>query len=199
MKILYCIDMQVDFVTGVLGSEYAKAIVPAVVQKVKEHLESKQPIVFTRDSHFEETYLQSREGKHLPVPHCIIDTEGWQLIPELMELCEQYKDAVIEIEYDGKKGEAQQLIIADKVDRFGFPMFDVTQEMSQMEMMLFSECEFIGVATNMCVISSAIVTQTFKNNSEIIIDATCCASFDPVLHEKALDVMESIHMSVINR
>ncbi len=128
------------------------------------------------DSHYN-NYLETREGIHLPIKHCLINTEGHHLIPE------------IENVYD--------LLL--KFNKFGLNNSDImkmNRRISNIE-----SIEIIGVATNMCVISCAICLQNLDQfvNTEIIIDASCCASFDPILHEKALDVMESLQMKVINR
>ena len=81
-RTLIVIDMQNDFVTGPLGTEEARAIVPNIKAKIDEYIKNGDEVIFTRDTHYED-YLNTNEGKHLPVPHCIYDTEGWQVVPEL--------------------------------------------------------------------------------------------------------------------
>lgn len=187
MKMLIVVDMQRDFVTDVLGSKYAQEIVPNVVAKVKEYLTNGDRVIFTIDSHQEDTYLKTREGRWLPVPHCINSTEGQMLIPELDEIFNEYCNS-------------GQIMLMHKVDQFGLPIYGLDNPYDYPEVIEGLEgFEFIGVATNMCVISCVICSQNIYRNHEHVVDASCCASFDSILHEKALDVMEAMHIKVINR
>ena len=180
MKLLVCVDMQDDFINGSLGSEHCQKIVPNVVKKVKDHLMSGGCVMFTKDTH-EDNYLKTREGKHLQVEHCIKGTLGHQLLPDLLS-------------FPISKEFRKQCFVVEKLNRFGLIGYDLMKNSDH-----FNELEFIGVATNICVISCAVSFQNLIPNAEITIDASCCASFDPVLHEKALDVMEGLQMNVINR
>ncbi len=179
-KLLLVVDMQNDFVTGVLGSKYAQEIVPNVVKKIKEYNKNDDIVIATKDCHFDEDYLKTREGINLPIKHCLFNTNGHNLIPEINELID---------------------IICIKVNKFGLNNFDIDEKTCTKIPKDLESIEIIGVATNMCVISCAICLQNLDQfvNTEIIIDASCCASFDPILHEKTLDVMESLQMKVINR
>lgn len=174
-KLLIVIDYQNDFVNGSLGSTFAQNIEDNIYNKVKNYLDQGIRVVFTKDTHYDEHYMETREGKYLPVMHCIKGTEGHKLYGKLVEF-ENNDDVEI---YDKESFGAKNLssIIDGEYD----------------------EIEFCGVATNICVISNAIIAQTVKPNAEIIIDASCCASFDPKLHNYALDVMEGLQMQIINK
>lgn len=189
-KILVLVDYQNDFVSGALGSPNALAIKDKVEAKIEEYSKNNDKIIFTMDSH-DECYEITREGRNLPIKHCIAGTDGELLSIDLTKLsCLSNKTSFLY-----------------KVDRFGL-------EPSQLEDMYnylynndddieppYDEIEFtiIGVATNICVLSVAVSLQNTFNNSDIYIDAECCASYDSELHEKALDVMEGLQFKVINR
>ena len=174
-KLLIVVDYQNDFVNGSLGSTYAQKIEDNIYNKVKESLNKGIRVIFTKDLHNEDTYMETREGKNLPVIHCIKGKEGSKLYGKLAEF-ENNDD----IEIYGKES-------------FG------AKNLSSIIDGEYEEIELCGVATNICVISNAIIAQTVKPNADIIIDASCCASFDPKLHEYALDVMTGLQMQVVNR
>lgn len=168
MKYLIVVDMQNDFVDGALGSKEAVAILPAVLKKVKE-FDGK--VIFTRDTHGED-YLETQEGKYLPVPHCIKGTEGRELIPELRRMAEE-KDALI----------------------FDKPVFGstlLTEEMCRIyEAGDLESVTLIGLCTDICVISNALMLKSFMPELPIFCDPSCCAGVTPEKHEAALEVMRS--------
>ena len=170
-KVLIVVDMQNDFVTGALGSTEAQAIVPKVVEKVKNW--GSNYFYFTRDTHYPE-YINTLEGKYLPIEHCIEHTDGWQLIDELLPYIE----------------EDSQLI--DK-ETFGYKKwqdyFSVGEEM---------EFELCGLCTDICVVSNALALRMFFPNAKITVDASCCAGVTPEKHAAALEVMKSCQIEVIN-
>ena len=102
-KFLVVVDMQQDFLTSILGNEYTKAIVPNVVKLVNEFVDDNLPVIFTLDTHSDTTYTQTREGRYLPIPHCLYGTEGWNLIPELKKFVDNVRVGEL-----------------SKVDSFGF-------------------------------------------------------------------------------
>lgn len=173
-KLLIVVDYQNDFVNGTLGSTYAQNIEDNIYNKVKKYLNEGIRVIFTKDSHNEDTYMRTREGKYLPVVHCVDGTDGAKLYGKLAEF-ENNDDVEIY-----------------KKDTFG------AKNLSSIIDGEYDEIELCGVATNICVISNAIITQTVKPNTDIIIDASCCASFDPKLHNYALDVMAGLQMKIIN-
>lgn len=182
-NILIVVDVQNDFVHGVLGGELQKGIVENVCNKIKEALANNQMIIFTRDSH-DDDYLKTREGKHLPIEHCIYGTPGWEIISEIKKLIRDYSK-IFTIDKNGfGLSDLDMKLITSRIEKFGYddPNFEIC-----------------GLVTNMCVLAVATSIQSTYTDSEITVDASCCASFDKVLHEKALDIMEGLQMNVINR
>ena len=188
MRLLVVVDMQNDFIDGALGFEEASEIVPLIKQKVEEYLQEDQLVLFTQDTHFDTTqsrlcYSSTREGKHLPIEHCISKTEGWKIH-------KQFKPYLL------------GCFVHSKYDRFGINHYDL-ENLCNIQTCLcdqpIDEIEIVGLVTNICVISCAISLQNYFNNAEITIDASCCRSNNKELHEKALDVMEGLQMKIINR
>lgn len=174
-KVLVVVDYQKDFVSGSLGFEEARELDVRIAEKVKNYKE--ELIIFTLDTHFEESYLETREGKNLPVLHCLHQTEGWQLYGKVGEAARQLKSGCNIIEKNN----------------FGTMNFEILKKYD------LESIELVGVVTNICVITNAVILQTLYPEVPIKIDAACCGSFDQSLHEKALDVMEGLQMKVINR
>ena len=174
-KILIVVDMQNDFITGALGSAEAQAIVPNVAEKIKgwDGL-----VLFTRDTHYED-YKGTLEGKKLPIPHCIKNTYGWNIINELKELSNT--NNTIDKYTFGFKDWAW---ILDKV-------FKIYKEDK-------FEFELCGVCTDICVVSNALALRMFYPNTKITVDASCCAGVTPEKHKAALEVMKSCQIEVIN-
>lgn len=173
-KILIVIDMQNDFVTGALGSEEAKKIVPAVVDKVKNY---DGDVIFTRDTHGED-YMQTQEGKNLPVPHCIKGTDGWQIIPELLTL-QQEKNCKV----------------------FDKPTFGSTELAeyikNEYEKGNIDEVELIGVCTDICVVSNAMLIKANAPELPVSVTAGCCAGVTPQKHDAALETMQSCQIKIM--
>lgn len=176
-KLLVVVDMQNDFVDGALGFPEAKEIIPNIKTKIQSYLDENQDVIFTRDTHFQSLYFSTREGKHLPVTHCFVDTKGWEVVSEL---------------------ENKDLKHIDKIS-FGLNAEDINDLSGYKSLDKYESIEVVGLVTNLCVLSVAVSIQSNTKFAEIIVDASCCKSFDPVLHEKALDVMEGLQMKVINR
>lgn len=178
-KLLVVIDYQNDFVDGTLGFEKAKTLENSIYDKVKSYLENGDKVVFTYDTHYEE-YLQTREGKNLPVAHCIKGTDGHKLYGKLNE----FSDAENTFHYE-KEG-------------FGISPTDMIRLANDIVEDI-KEIEIVGVVTNICVISNIVMFQSQYREADIIVDASLCASFDDTLHEKTLDVAEGLQVKVINR
>lgn len=181
-KLLVVVDYQNDFVCGTLGFPGADAIDAGIAQTVQAYLAVGDPVVFTYDTHGAD-YLETREGRALPIAHCSPDTDGWMLFgltqAQLSDTC------------------CNGLIRQVRKETFGMPpeaVLSLRQEFGAVE-----EIRLVGVVTNMCVISNAVVLQAAWPEAQIVVDASLCLSFDPALHEKALDVMEGLQMQVINR
>ncbi|MGI6066659.1 MAG: cysteine hydrolase family protein [Bacillota bacterium] len=173
-KILVVVDYQNDFVTGSLGFKKAVELEKAICAKIEEYKENGDEVVFTLDTHFC-SYLMTQEGKNLPVPHCFWHTEGWHLYGKVADLC-QDEDRCFEKE-----------------------TFGSTELAHYLEKNEYDCVELVGVVSNICVLANAVLAKTVLPESEIIVDASCTASFDDSLNEKALDVMEGMQIKVINR
>lgn len=183
MKLLFVIDMQNDFIDGVLGSPEAQAIVPKVIEKIKQQ---KDVIVYTQDSHKKSNYLQTEEGKHLPIPHCLFGEHGWKIKPEI---------------YNAANGNPEVFVFHKTT--FGYswnPEEDFyTEDEFLLKLDAINEIEIIGLDTDFCVLANAIILKAAFPNVPITIDAACCAGSTPEWHEKALDMLEHCHFNVINR
>lgn len=162
--------MQQDFVTGCLGTPEAQAIVPNVVKKVEEYRLRDDVIIFTADTHYDD-YLDTQEGKKLPVPHCIKGTPGYEFIPEL-----HVKQSKMEKIYPKES--------------FGFK-WNICPWISCYNV------EIIGVCSDICVVTNALVLKTHFPNIEITVDASCCAGSTPEKHKAALEIMKSCQINVI--
>lgn len=176
-KILVVVDMQNDFVDGALGTAEAVSIVPNVVKKINEYEKNGDAVIYTKDTHFE-PYLDTNEGKHLPVVHCIKGTNGWQI-------CESIKLAT---NLDSHQ-------IYEKVT-FGSSAF--AQDLASGDYNEYDEFEFVGLCTDICVISNVMLAKTFLPEKEIIVDASCCAGVTPESHQNALNAMKMCHITIVN-
>ena len=169
MKILVVVDMQNDFIDGALGTKEAIAIVPNVVEKIKNFDGDK--IIFTRDTH-EENYMETQEGKNLPVPHCIRGTNGWELNPEIEAL---------------RKEEA--------VDKPSFGSMELASYLKELDGV--ESIEFVGLCTDICVISNVMITKAALPEVPVIVDASCCAGVTPESHKNALEAMKMCQVKII--
>jgi len=176
MKVLVVVDMQTDFVDGALGTPEAVAIVPNVVQRVAQGIEQGETILFTRDTH-EPDYMDSQEGRNLPVPHCIRDTEGWEIIPQLKSYAVGF--APVDKPTFGSVNLAQTLAAIHQ----GTPIEHIT---------------LIGLCTDICVISNALLLKAFLPEVPISVDASCCAGVTPQSHLNALSAMKLCQIAVEN-
>ena len=179
MKVLVVVDMQKDFVDGALGSPEAQAIVPKVAAKVKEYAEMEDSlIVYTRDTHFAD-YTDTREGKYLPVLHCVFETEGWEIVPEVLN-----DQAAIVIFNKGTFGYSA---IAEEIG------YIVGIELGQ----VIDSIEVCGLCTDICVVSNALILKANFPDIPFVVDSACCAGVTPEKHEDALEVMRSCQIDVI--
>ena len=177
MKVLIVVDMQNDFVTDALGTAEAVAIVPAVVERVKEAQETGERIFFTRDTH-ESAYLQTQEGQKLPVEHCIRGSKGWEIVPQLKAL-----------------SEAPGVTILDKPS-FGSTALGETLRTLDAEEHI-EAITLIGLCTDICVISNALLAKAFLPEVPIRVEAACCAGVTPASHENALAAMKVCQIEVL--
>ena len=172
-KILIVVDMQNDFIDGALGTKEAEAIVDNVIRKIKR---CKDEYIFaTRDTH-PENYLESQEGRNLPVNHCIKGSEGWQISPELIGFC---KDEPI-----------------DKPTFGSVEMGELLKKENDAEEI--ESITFIGLCTDICVISNAILAKANFLEVPVTVDAKCCAGVTPESHKNALEAMKMCQIRVVN-
>ena len=174
MEILIVVDMQNDFVSGALGTPEAGEIVPYVVGRVVEGMNRGEEILFTRDTH-EANYLSTQEGKKLPVPHCIRGTEGWEIIDQLRE--DTVDRTVIDKPTFGSAALGERLAELDREERI-------------------EKITLIGLCTDICVISNALLAKAFLPEAEIVVDAACCAGVTPESHRNALEAMKACQITV---
>lgn len=175
-RYLFVIDYQNDFVDGALGFPGAEKLDEKIAAKVRAY--GKDHVLFTRDTHFD-NYLETREGKNLPVRHCVKGTQGWQVYGETAR-------ALAEVE-------------AKAIDKLVFGM-DVTDPATAAVLPEGAdEIELVGLVSNICVVSNAVVLQSKYPEATITVDAACTDSFDKAMHQKVLDVMEGFQVKVINR
>ena len=173
---LFVIDYQNDFVDGALGFPGAEKLDEKIAAKVRAY--GKGKVLFTRDTHFE-NYMDTREGKNLPVPHCIRGSFGWEVY--------------------GETARALNEVEARAIDKLVFGM-DVTDPATAAVLPeAADEIELVGLVSNICVVSNAVVLQSKYPEATIIVDAQCTDSFDKALHEKVLDVLGGFQVKVINR
>ena len=170
-KILIVIDMQNDFIDGSLGTKEAEAIVPAVIEKIKEY--PKQDVYATRDTHLKD-YLNTQEGKNLPVEHCIKGTKGWEIRADIAELILKNH-------------------IFDKPTFGSVQLAEAVKKMNEEEPL---EIELIGLCTDICVVSNALLLKAFMPEVRISVDPSCCAGVTPEKHEAALETMRSCQIQI---
>lgn len=172
-KILVVVDMQKDFVDGALGTQEAQAIVDNVVKKIESF---DGAIYVTYDTHFED-YMETNEGKNLPVVHCVRDTDGWKLNEKVQEALSK-KEAYTEIE------------------KITFGSIDLPFVLAEENEMDNAEIELIGLCTDICVVSNALILKANFPDIDIIVDSSCCAGVTPEKHQAALETMRSCQIIV---
>ncbi|MGN1317948.1 MAG: cysteine hydrolase family protein [Lachnospirales bacterium] len=172
-KILVVVDMQNDFIDGALGTKEAVGIIDNVVEKIKSYDISN--VYATRDTHFE-NYLETNEGKNLPVVHCVKDSFGWQIN-------DRVKKAL-----GGAK-------IIDKETFGSLKLCEILKEENKKEEI---EIELIGLCTDICVVSNAILLKAYMPEINIKVDAKCCAGVTPESHRASLETMKMCQIEILN-
>ena len=175
MRILIVVDMQKDFVDGALGTAEAAAIVPAVVEKIRAYRAADDLVIATRDTH-EENYLSTQEGRYLPVRHCIRNTEGWRIRPEVARLL-------------------GGCVSLEKPTFGSMNLFGLLYQLSEGEKEI--GIELIGLCTDICVVSNALLLKAAFPEADISVRRDCCAGVIPEKHEAALMTMASCQIDVI--
>lgn len=172
MNYLVVVDMQNDFINGALGSEDAKHIVANVLRKIQSF---QGTVVYTRDTHTKD-YLKTREGKNLPVAHCIKGSHGWELAPVIETLRKQNSPT-----FDKPSFGSMELARYFEQENTKHPIESI---------------EFIGLCTDICVISNAMLAKAAVPEAEILIDSSCCAGVTKESHEIALQAMRNCQITI---
>lgn len=168
-KLLIVVDMQNDFVDGSLGTKEAEGIVAHVKAKVEQYQEQGDTVIFTRDTHTE-AYLDTQEGKKLPVVHCVKGTKGWEII----DCLQSYVQTVFD------KPTFGSVQLAHVVARGGY-----------------EQIELVGLCTDICVVSNALLLKAALPEIQICVDSACCAGVTPASHEAALTTMKMCQIEVL--
>lgn len=185
MKAVIIIDMQDDFLTGPLGNQETAAITEVVVQKLKEYANEDTYLYFTRDTHYD-NYLNTQEGKNLPIQHCKYMSQGWHVSTKLTGLKELSTYRIADNCYSPR----------GKVDKNTFGSINLCH--SLMTIPNLEQIVLMGVCTDICVISNALTIKSFFPEVEIIVDAAGCAGTTPENHANALRAMRQCQIKVIN-
>lgn len=190
MKILVIVDMQNDFITGPLGTPEAQAIVPKVCEEIKQRAAKDTFIVFTKDTH-EENYLETLEGKNLPVKHCIKNTEGHSIDKNVYWA---YLDNIEKFHiYNSEIPPYDALNILEK-NTFGSTGFQALLRLYKDDI---EEITFMGVCTGICVLSNAILAKATLPEVPVNVVADCCACVTPESHKTALEAMKLCQINVM--
>lgn len=169
-KILIVVDMQNDFIDGALGTKEAVEIVGRVKEKICKYRSEGNEIIFTKDTH-KEDYLDTAEGRKLPVAHCIKGTSGWEICRELKAYADENKI----------------------FEKGTFGSVDVAEYLFEGK---YEEMEFVGLCTDICVISNVLLVKAYLPEMAIRVDADCCAGVTPESHRNALEAMEVCQIDV---
>ncbi|MCD8222551.1 MAG: cysteine hydrolase [Clostridiales bacterium] len=169
-SILLVIDMQNDFIDGSLGTEDACRIVPGVIEKIREAVKNGDRVIYTRDTHGTD-YLQTQEGRLLPVEHCIRDTAGWQIREDVLAAANGNEEVINKPSF-GYTGWAQ--VLREEYDTI----------------------TLIGLCTDICVVSNALILKAMYPETHVVVDAACCAGTTPERHQAAIRTMESCQVEI---
>lgn len=174
MKILIAVDMQNDFISGSLGTKEAQSIVPKVKKRLNKAIDEKYKIIFTKDTHYDD-YLNTAEGKKLPIKHCIKETYGWEIHPELR---------------------IDNALIIEKNTFGSLKLLDILKDLNKKEPI--EEIELLGLCTDICVISNALLIKAAFIDTPIKVNRNLCAGVTPQSHENAISTMEMCQIDIID-
>lgn len=171
-KALLIIDFQNDFVDGTLGFKGAESLDEIIEKKIKKYLKNNDDIIYTLDTHYED-YLDTQEGKRLPIVHCIEKTKGHEVYGNVNKYIKDAKRVF-------KKSTFGSLELGEFLKNEGY-----------------DEVELVGLVTNMCIISNAVIAKTALPEARIVVDRKGSLSFNPDLHEKTFDLLIGLQVDVI--
>ena len=174
-RLLIVVDMQTDFVDGALGTPEAVAILPAVRARIQAAKAAGEEILFTRDTH-QPNYMETQEGRNLPVVHCVEGTPGWQIVPQLRDLAEG----------------------CDVIDKPTFGSLQLPAVLASRLGDKMGSITLVGLCTDICVISNAMLLKASFPEAEITVDAACCAGVTPQSHKNALEAMKMCQINIEN-
>ena len=175
-KLLVVVDMQNDFVDGSLGTKEAQKMLPNVVKKIEGW---DGDIILTKDTHYD-NYCATREGKFLPVPHCLLNEKGWFLHPLVSKALNVANS---------------RSIACETILKESFGTFDIIPKIREKR---YDCVEFIGLCTDICVISNALIVKNAFPELDIFVDASCCAGVTPESHKAALLTMKMCQIEILN-
>ncbi|MBQ8305969.1 MAG: cysteine hydrolase [Blautia sp.] len=170
-KLLIVIDMQNDFIDAALGTAEAVSIVEPVKEKIRSYPAG--DVIATMDTH-QENYMETQEGRYLPVPHCIRGTDGWKIRKDIEEL----------------------LAGAKIYEKPTFGSMEMAQDLQALSRKEEIEIEIIGLCTDICVVSNALLLKAAMPEVKISVDASCCAGVTPEKHQAALETMRSCQIQI---
>ena len=173
-KCLIVVDYQNDFIDGALGFDGALDIKDIIIDKIRTFKKQGHDVIFTKDT-YKEDYLDTEEGSNLPVIHCVEGTEGHAIQKDVDALREN-----TDVEFI----------------KYSFPSLDLGNFLATKE---YDVIELCGLVSNICVLSNAVIAKSALPNAHIVVDAAATRSFDPSLHEQALNILEGLHVEVMNR
>ncbi len=176
MNVLVVVDMQKDFISGPLGTEKAAANVQAVRERILQAKKLGETVIFLRDTH-QENYLETQEGRRLPVPHTLEGTEGWEIVDALAPLA------------------AGELVI-NKPTFGSVAMGETLRELNEKEPV--ETITFVGIYTDMCVLSNVLLAKAFLTEARIVVDASCCVGLSDEAHWNAIGTMKICQVDIIN-
>ncbi len=180
IRLLLVIDMQNDFITGALGNDECRAVVPKVIARMEQARKDGWKIICTQDIH-EDNYLETGEGRRLPVEHCLRGTNGAELIDEIEEFMTRYDDH-------------HELFLSESpFEKSAFGSTDLSNALKKYDI---EEIELIGVCTDICVISNAMILRSDYPEIEVSVNQQCCAGVSPESHKNALMAMQGCQINI---
>lgn len=168
-KVIVVIDMQNDFIDGALGAKEAQAMLPYLVAKLER--EKDALLIFTQDTH-SKNYIETQEGRNLPVLHCIKPEKGWEIAPSLQPFVKK---------------------AAAVIEKPAFGSLELPKAVAKLQP---DEVELVGLCTDICVISNAMILKTAFPELPVAVDASCCAGVTPASHDNALQAMKMCQVDI---